>query len=196
MKKAKNLKRLFIFNGLLLVIAFATIQYAVVNNTPHANTTPPMATGEFAKRLNIFETPSQMPNLEFKTVFDKYTDLSDFKGQWVIVNFWATWCPPCIVEMPSLQALQDHYQNINVKVIGISLDRNMDGQKLRAFMRKYQFGPIAAYYGDWPTIKKQVDVTGLPTTYIINPKGNAIAVYKGDANWESDDVKAFMDGLI
>jgi len=196
MKKQSNLKRLFIFNGLLLVVAFAVIQYSVVKNEPvQTLNINPSIQGDFAKRLTMFHTPRDIPNIQFKTVFDKQMSLDDLKGQWVILNLWATWCPPCLVEMPSLQQLQDTYGGQDMKIVAVSLDRNMEGKKLRTFMAKYQFGAIAGYYGDFPTIKGQVEIEGLPTTYIIAPNGQAVGMYQGDTDWVSEDAKVFVDSL-
>lgn len=197
--KKQNLKRLFILNGLLLVVAFAVIQYSVVSNSHHTTTKlsiHPVVNGAFAKQFTLFDEVRNIPNIEFKTVFNKGVNLDDLKGQWVILNFWATWCPPCIVEMPSLQKLQDIYAGRGVKVVAVSLDRNMNGKKLREFMSSYQFGAISGYYGDWPTIKNQAEIKGLPTTYILSPNGQAIGVYSGDADWVSDDAITFVESLI
>lgn len=199
--KKQNLKSLFIFNALLLIVAFAVIQYSVVKHEdgsiPDTEfVIKPDIQGDFAKGFALFDTPQDFPNIEFKTSFDKNTSLNDLKGQWVILNFWATWCPPCLVEMPSLQSLQGQYGGYGIKVIAISLDRNMGGKRLRDFMNKHKFGPVAAHYGDWTIIKKQAGLAGLPTTYILSPNGQAIGVYKGDTDWVSDDSKLFIESLI
>jgi len=116
MKKKSNLKRLFIFNGLLLVVAFAALQYSVVKNEPvQMLDISSVIQGGFAKRLTMYNTPRDIPNIQFKTVFNKDMSLDDLKGQWLILNLWATWCPPCIIEMPSLQKLQDTYEGQGVK---------------------------------------------------------------------------------
>ncbi len=197
--KKINLKRLFIFNGLLLIVAFGIIQYSVVTHSTEIESDlslQPVIQGKFGERLTIFETPIPIDNVEFKTVFEKNMSLDDLKGQWVILNLWATWCPPCLVEMPSLQGVEDTYGRQGIKVVAISLDRNMSGKKLREFMNKHQFGPIAAYYGDWTTIKNQLKIKGLPTTYILSPNGQAIGVYSGDAEWMGEDARAFIESLM
>jgi thiol-disulfide isomerase/thioredoxin len=201
--KKGNLKRLFLFNGLLFVIALLLIQYSVVT---HGDEGAPQDSinmsdvlvpeGEFAKKLTLYDAPQAFPDLQFKTAFDKAVKLSDFKGQWIILNFWATWCPPCLVEMPYLQQLQDDMGEKGIQVIGLSLDRNMDGKRLREFMKKHQFGPIAAYYGDFLTIKDQVEIRGLPITYIITPDGQMIGYYEGDAYWSGEESKAFITSLL
>ncbi len=201
--KKKNLKRLFLFNGLLFVIALGLIQYSVVTHGDESEnlSSPNLSSviipeGEFARKLTLYDAPQSFPNIMFQTAFDKQTSLEDFKGKWVILNFWATWCPPCIVEMPYLQKLQDDMGDKGIQVIGVSLDRNMDGKRLRDFMKRHQFGPIAAYYGDYLTIKDQVELSALPTTYIIAPNGESIGVYLGDADWSGEEARAFITSLL
>ena len=191
-----NLKHLFIFNGLLLVIVFAIIQYSVIANKENEIKIKPVLQGKFAERLILYDAPKDIPDIDFKTVFEKDLNLSDFKGEWIILNLWATWCPPCLVEMPSLQALHDRYNRKGINVIAISLDRNMTGIKLREFFKRYPFGPVASYYGHYPTINKQVKILGFPTTYIVNPNGKAIGYYQADADWVSEDAKVFIESLI
>jgi thiol-disulfide isomerase/thioredoxin len=210
-----KLKSLFLFNGLLLLIAFMLIQYSVVSHEEDTDETVnadliasyesvladqpshnPILNGEVAQRTIIFDQPLTIPNLEFKTAFDKAMSLDDVKGQWIILNLWATWCPPCIREMPSLQALQDEYGNQGLRVIAVSLDRNMDGKTLRWFMGEKGFGPVAAYYGDYPTYKEQIEFRGLPYSYIVSPNGQAIGVVQGELDWISADAKAFIESLL
>ena len=194
--KKGNLKRLFLFNGLLFVVALCLIQYSVVINDVPSKESPVIPDGLFSQKLNVFDEPRPFPDLAFKTAFDKDIMLDDVKGEWIVLNFWATWCPPCLVEMPSLQKLQDSMGNLGIKVVAVSLDRNMDGKRLRDFMAKHQFGPIAAYYGDYPSISRQVQIRGLPTTYILAPNGQAVASYEGDADWSGEEAKAFIASLL
>ena len=204
-KNKKNLKFLFLFNAILLALASVLIQYSVVS---HENSNPELAgvssektslkqaSDDFDQRLVRFDPPLAFKNIEFHTALDKSLSLEDLKGQWIVLNFWASWCPPCVAEMPSLQMLQDSYGNAGVQVIAIGLDRNMDGAKLRHVLSKYNFGPIAAYYGNWPSIKKSFEVEGLPTTYILSPNGQSIAKLSGHADWMDEDVQRFIKNLI
>ena len=211
-KNRQNLKQLFLFNGLLLVVAFILIQYSVithekpvtktedVNNVEQDNAFQstsfnPVLKGEFEK-VEMFNMVQEPFNIPFKNILEKDKTLDDLKGQWVVLNFWATWCPPCIVEMPHLQELQDNYGGRNVKVVAISLDRQMTPEKLRDFMAEYHFGPIAAYYGDWPTIKPHFQIDALPSTYILSPNGQAVARVGGALDWSSDDANTFIESLI
>ena len=208
MNKRQNLKRLFIFNALLLVVAFAFLQYSVVtheeepvlvvpknvatNNIIHS----PTVTGVLKERFIHYKTPEPMPDFPFKTAFDKDMTFDDLKAQWMILNLWATWCPPCLVEMPSLQNLQNKYGGQGVKVVAISLDRKMDGKKLRTFLSRKNFGPIAAYYGDGKRAMDLFAMRGLPTTYILEPGGRAIGSIAGDIDWTGEEATAFIESLI
>lgn len=150
----------------------------------------------FSQRLVLFPAPLDAPELEFKNILGRDARLDDFKGQWVVVNFWASWCPPCIVEMPSLQQLQDEYAEKNLNVIAISLDRNNNAETLRGMLTKFSFGPVAGYFTHWPDIRDTYEIKGLPTTYIINPNGEIVARFRGDAEWSGDDAKSLLDYLM
>jgi thiol-disulfide isomerase/thioredoxin len=204
MNKRQNLKRLFIFHALLLVIAFVFIQYSVVTHEEEpvlitmteSDVKMPVVKGVLKERFVHYKTPELMPDFLFKTAFDKDMTFDDLKGQWVILNLWATWCPPCLVEMPSLQELQNKYGGQGVKVVAISLDRKMDGKKLRTFLSHQNFGPIAAYYGDGKAAMELFAMRGLPTTYILEPGGRAIGSISGDVDWIGEDVTTFINNLI
>jgi len=218
----QNLKRLFIPVIILLLITCGMIQYAVVYNEQEvAGVSNPSEVmlditrdyedilsedndiieekpdNLFLQRLTRYDDPVKAPYIEFKNILDKNMSLNDFKGQWIVLNFWASWCPPCIVEMPSLQKLQDMYTETNdLKVVAIALDRNYTAQKLRDFMGKSGFGPVAAYYGHWPDVKQKFDIPGLPTTYILNPEGYVVAQFRGDTNWTGADARILIEGLM
>lgn len=204
MSKQKKLKSLFIFNILILVVAFIMIQYSVVSHETQAEdekpivlgTVKPVMKGRVADAFVYYDEARVLENYKFNTAFDKETSLDDLKGQWVVLNFWATWCPPCLVEMPSLQAMQDNFKGQGVKVVAVSLDRNMNGKKLREFMSKHQFGPIANYYDPTGKLLHQLGLRGLPSTYILAPDGRAIGLFEGDADWTSEDVTAFIASLL
>ena len=211
-KKRSNLKQLFLFNGLLFVVAIIIIQFSVKKNEVTQdnpvltsdelsqalmiNPYTPKLEGEFSKNVEVFKDSIAPNNINFKNILGKEMSLDDLKGQWVILNFWASWCPPCIVEMPSLQALHDNYSGKNLQVVAISLDRDIDEVRLRSIMQKYSFGPVAAYYGDWPAIKAHFKIDALPSTYILSPNGQAVMRISGAVDWASLDANTLIDSLL
>ena len=107
----------------------------------------------------------------------KQRSLSEFRGKWVIVNFWATWCPPCLEEIPDLIDFHDRHKDNDAVVIGINYEE-VNEEYLREF--------VESHFMSYPVLRMEpVPVTelgpvlGLPTTYIISPEGERIARQEG-----------------
>lgn len=118
--------------------------------------------------------------------------LSQFKGQVVVLNFWATWCPPCIEETPSLEQFATDMKSQGVTVIGVSVDEN--GQQLDKFIRMYHLSypvardPSAALANRYGTYK-------LPETYIIDRNGRVAEKIIGATNWTDPRMITFVKSL-
>ena len=103
----------------------------------------------------------------------KITNLNDYQGNWVVVNYWATWCPPCIEEMPELQAFHDDNVDNGAMVIGINTEL-VGKQQLESFLNKLSITfPI---FRSRPEQKSELGlIPGLPTTFLVSPKGEVVA---------------------
>jgi thiol-disulfide isomerase/thioredoxin len=112
----------------------------------------------------------------------KIHKLSQYKGKWVLVNFWATWCPPCLAEIPDLNELHEDKKN-NVAVFGIALQYANPKQVI-----DFAEGLMVSYpivLGN-PKIASQIGpVDGLPTTYLYNPQGKLVAHQLGPITKEA-----------
>jgi len=108
--------------------------------------------------------------------------LAGYKGKWVLVNYWATWCPPCLAEIPDLVDLHDNKKN-NLVVIGVALDYRSPKQ-VTDFARSMTISyPVVL---GTPEIVNQIGpVQGLPTTYLYNPEGKMVAQQVGPVTRES-----------
>ncbi len=100
-------------------------------------------------------------------------NLNSFKGKWVVVNYWATWCPPCIVEMPELQSFHDAHVEKDALVIGINTE-HIGKQQLLTFLEDYFITyPV---FTSKPLQKSELGlIPGLPTTFLVNPEGEVVA---------------------
>ena len=113
--------------------------------------------------------------------------LSDFRGKWVVVNYWATWCPPCLEEIPELVHFHDMHKDKDAVVIGINMEEK-DKRSLTAFVDDYMVTyPVVPMSEDMPVLG---NIPGLPTTYLVDPSGQTAAVQVGQVTQEM--IEAFM----
>ena len=117
-------------------------------------------------------------------------DFNEFKDNVVVINFWATWCPPCVAEMESFQKLYDSYKN-EVVFLFVANDKL---EKVNSFMNtnNYSF----PNYFEVSSTPLELVSSSIPATYIINKNGKIVMEKKGSANWNSDSVRKVIDKLI
>lgn len=108
--------------------------------------------------------------------------LSDYRGKWLVVNFWATWCPPCRAEMPDLELFHDAHKDSDAVVIGISMGGS-SVEQVRAFGEE-MFISFLLLMGDASGVTPLGTVTGLPTTFILSPEGEVVTRFVGPVSRE------------
>ena len=149
------------------------------------------------EELEDFEVSKEKQNisdLKFKDDEGKEISFSDFQDKILLVNFWATWCAPCIKEMPSLDRLKKKI-NKNFDVIAISVDR--DGvKKVKDFFNENKITNLEEYFDTKNSLAKEMNLIGLPTSFFINKKGDLIGYFQGDMEWDNDTVVEFINYLI
>jgi thiol-disulfide isomerase/thioredoxin len=122
----------------------------------------------------------------------KIVSLEDFKGKVLVINFWATWCPPCEEDMPKLNQLQKRYKNEGLVVIGIALDKD-SLNLVEPFVREKRIGyPILR--GNEEVLGTVEDFSGVPTTLIVDPKGDIKKKY--DGSFDKDDLEKSLRELL
>lgn len=119
------------------------------------------------------------------------TNLEAMKGKVILINFWGTWCGPCVAEMPSFQKLYDAKKN---EVSFLFVSRGDKPEKIEAFLNKTKYGfPVYEIIND---TSKDFIPNVLPTTYVVNKNGEIVFVEKGMADWNAPEVHAMLDKLI
>ena len=153
---------------------------------------------EFLKNeLEDFELSKEkknISNLIFKDHQEKKISFSDFKGKILLVNFWATWCAPCIKEMPSLDRLKSKVDG-DFDVLAISVDR--DGvEKVNDFFNENKISNLEKFFDIKNSLAKEMNLYGVPTSFFVNKEGDLIGYYQGDMEWDNDTVINFINYLI
>ena len=123
--------------------------------------------------LLILPLPAQAVDMPLTAVNGSKINLDRYQGKWLVVNYWATWCAPCITEMPELQSFHDENVNNNAMVVGINAE-HISRQRLQAFLDHY----FITYpnFVSGPTQQSELGlIPGLPTTFLVTPEGEIVA---------------------
>jgi cytochrome c biogenesis protein CcmG, thiol:disulfide interchange protein DsbE len=159
-----------------------------------------------AAMVVIFAVPSYRegePSLHGKlpkdfgfTMDGKAEHLSDLRGHLVVLNFWASWCPPCVEEAPSLNALQQRIASMGGIVLGVDPDVNgEDRAAYEKFLKDYQID-YPTYLDTSQQIAASYGTVVYPETYIIGPDGKIDRKIIGPQDWSSPGIVAYLDGLM
>lgn len=140
------------------------------------------------------EPPKALGRVLFNDAEGNPVTLADKRGRVVLMNFWATWCPPCVREMPSLARLQEKFPTSEFEVVLISLDR--DASVIAPFYERLGLTNFAAYHDPRSRLSRQLAVAGLPTTLLIDSNGNEIGRVVGPAEWDSPVAVALIRKYI
>ena len=148
---------------------------------------------EFSNQVAI-EGDIPAPDFTFPGLDGKKVSLSDYKGKVVLVNIWATWCPPCVKEMPSMEKLYRKFKGENFEILAVSIDET--GLKAVApFMEKTRL-TFPALIDSKGTIKPVYRITGIPESFIIDKQGVLIKKIVGPVDWAAPQVFRFFSSLI
>ena len=120
----------------------------------------------------------------------KIYTLEQFKGKKIILNFWATWCLPCLEEMPSMDLLQSQFAD-QLTVLPVSLEIN-DSKQVHDFYQQVHITHLPIYFDEQHISQRLFRLRAFPTSLIINEQGFIIAKIEGQLDWQSNEVKEFL----
>ncbi|HVH78555.1 MAG TPA: TlpA disulfide reductase family protein [Stellaceae bacterium] len=120
--------------------------------------------------------------------------LGDFKGHFVLLNLWATWCQPCLKEMPSLIELQSRLGSA-LTVLAVSEDR-VGADIVKPFVEKHDLGKLKVYLDPKSAAIHAFSARGLPTSILIDGDGKVLGRVEGAAEWDSDKMRAVLAKLM
>jgi thiol-disulfide isomerase/thioredoxin len=147
------------------------------------------------RKLSFHSEPREVPDVVVTDASGGEHRMADWKGRWVLLNFWATWCAPCRHEMPSLDRLEAELGGEDFAVVPVATGRNPVPAIERFFDETdLQYLPILR--DPTQALSRGMGVLGLPVTVILDREGREIARLSGDAEWDSDSAKAILAALI
>ncbi len=137
------------------------------------------------KNLVINKELKKYDDLTFLDIKNKQLNLEDFKGNLILLNFWATWCAPCKKEMPSLDLLQSQTNLNNLKIFPINVGQDNNEKSLK-FFEDLNIKNLELYFDPPVTLAKKFSLRGIPTSILINKDGFEFARILGSIDFEDE----------
>ncbi|PYE84675.1 TlpA family protein disulfide reductase [Pseudoroseicyclus aestuarii] len=150
----------------------------------------PLLAGDMRK-LALHEAPMETTEAPFQNEEGQEMTLADLGEGWHLVNFWATWCAPCRVEMPHLAALGAEMGGEGFDVVTIAVGRN-DPAGMAAFLEEAGAEALPRYTDPRQGLSRQMGILGLPVTVILDPEGREVARLQGEADWNAPEARALI----
>lgn len=146
------------------------------------------------QRFMRWHTPRELPLISFQDATGKTVTLADFHGRVILLNVWATWCPPCREEMPSLDRLNAKRGGSDFEVVALSIDRDPD--LIDSFYQDFGIQTLKYYVDPTTRVSDTLRAPGVPTTLIIDREGREIGRAMGPAAWDGARVEAVIDDVL
>lgn len=171
--------RIFTWAGPLIG---ALLAVAVLQIVPYASSKPIRNPEDFDYNFTLRNAAGE------RITFDQY------KGKVVFLNIWATWCGPCRKEMPTIQSLYEKMGPEGVEFVMLSVDRDENEPRIGKYISQY--GYTFPVYRPSGTLTSQLDVPGIPTTFIINKEGKIVSKEVGATNFDTAKFRKFLSELV
>lgn len=139
--------------------------------------------------------PKPLPEFSFQDGDGKERTVADWKGKVVLLNLWATWCAPCLKEMPALDALKTKLGGEDFDVVALSIDRG-GLEKPRNFLNKIKVKSLDLYNDPTSKMASKLRAVGMPTTLLLDRDGHELGRLTGPAEWDSDDAVTLIKAAM
>jgi len=142
-------------------------------------------------QFTLNDPPLPAPDTPFETLAGEPVTLAAYKDKVVLVNFWATWCAPCVREMPSLDRLQAAFDKDRFVILAVSVDRG-GAEKVTPFLKQHGIDNLTPLLDRRMRLASAFRVVGMPTTFLVDRGGRIVGSLPGVAEWDSDEARALV----
>ena len=179
-----------LFAALVLAVAAGAVGvlYVIHTSTVHAAGKPPPDLA----RLIVQRSPAVAPAVGFTGADGKRATLASFQGRAVVLNLWATWCAPCVRELPQLVQLQSALPGVTVVAVNVGRDNPAE---TATFLRSHGAGRLSAYVDSDAALIRAFNTEGLPFSVVVDPKGRELARALGPCEWGTPAAIAYIRAL-
>lgn len=144
--------------------------------------------------MDFYEKPINVPPLQMQDMQGNVVSLEQFKGKVVLLNLWATWCKPCQMEMPAFNFLQKRYKEGGFEVVAIALQDTPE--RIQEFIENNRLTEINPFVDSTELVGRAFQPKSMPTTYLINRKGQIVAGKEGLSDWLSQDMMTLVESEL
>jgi len=184
---------------IVVLLTIGAAVFAIVVKTPDVASVQTTLAVAMPPVLAAKTLPPKVGDGAFDTPFFTATEepltLAHFKGRGLVVNFWATWCMPCVREMPSLDRLAKALKGSGIEVVAISEDRKAL-EKVPPFYTDMGIKNLDLYYDIKGALSRKLGADGLPTTVLITPDGVVLGRVMGALEWDSQEVESYLRNAL
>ncbi len=146
-----------------------------------------------AADLKPYKGKSSASNFQLTDLKGMSHNLENYRGHVVLINFWATWCPPCVEELPSLQRLQQHYEGQNVSIL--TIDVGEPAELVQSFLKKVNAEKLNVLMDTDASVHSKWNIYVFPTTFLLDANGKIQFGAVGALEWDSPEVIAIINNL-
>ena len=178
--------------SLCILLALTSIFYFAESRASHEASEPSDGT---VNSFRWLKDPLVLPEISIQHAPGKRVSLSSFRGKIVLLNLWATWCPPCVYELPALDRLQQRHGGEDFVVVAVSVDRDAELAR-ELFIDRLELAQLKFYVEPPEQIAKTFPLDVLPSNFILDREGRVIGMLRSYVDWDSPVADVFVERLV
>jgi len=165
---------------------------STANAYPGMQAAAKQTTESTLERINILPQPFPIALVDFTNTVGQPINFEQYKGKVVVVNIWATWCPPCVRELPALNRLDKTLDAEHFALIPISIDAEAV-DVVKPFLESLELSTFNSYFDPQQELRDVFPLDTIPATFILNEQGELVAYVRSFVNWDDKNVISFLD---